>query len=141
MAYQRKRRRLMGEINVVPYIDVTLVLLVIFMITAPMLTQGVKVELPRTEAEPASQSESRSLVVEVDAEGQYFLTQTAGQRQAVDEEMLLARTAAILRLEPKTSVYVGGDRTVAYDHVLRAMALLQRAGAPSVGLLTDPPEK
>ncbi|MFQ5470414.1 MAG: protein TolR [Gammaproteobacteria bacterium] len=135
-----KRRRPMSEINVVPYIDVMLVLLVIFMITAPLLSQGVKVELPQAAAEPIQADQQEPLVVTVDVDGNYFLNIGEDQDEGIDHETLVQRVAAVLRHQPGTNVLVRGDKDVNYGKVVTAMALLQNAGAPSVGLLTDAPE-
>jgi biopolymer transport protein TolR len=132
--YRKRHKKLMSEINVVPYIDVTLVLLVIFMITAPLLTQGVKVELPRAAAKPVESQDQETLVVTVDRAGNYFLD----DRRIAPEE-LRKKVAAILRLRPQTPVLIRGDRQANYGEVVKAMSLLQSAGAPSVGLLTEPP--
>ena len=141
MARTRIRRRPMSEINVVPYIDVMLVLLVIFMITAPLLSQGVKVELPQASAEPLPPEALEPLVLTVDAEGRYYLNVGgAGEEVPVDLETLLARVAAVLRHKPETPVMVRGDRHVDYGRVIEAMVVLQAAGAPNVGLVTEPPE-
>lgn len=129
----------MADINVVPYIDVMLVLLVIFMITAPLLQQGVEVDLPQVTAEPVDQKDKEPLVVTVNKSGQYFLNVGDGQEQGIDHETLVTRVSAVLRHQPGTPVMVRGDRDVAYGAVVTAMALLQSAGAPSVGLLTEPP--
>lgn len=133
-AYRFRRKKLMSEINVVPYIDVMLVLLVIFMITAPLLSQGVKVELPRAAAQPVESQDRETLVVTVDRAGNYFLDD---RRIAPGE--LRRKVAAILRLRPQTPVLIRGDRQANYGEVVKAMTLLQSAGAPSVGLLTEPP--
>ena len=135
-AYRKRRKKLMSEINVVPYIDVMLVLLVIFMITAPLLSQGVKVELPKAAAQPVDSQDRETLVVTVDREGRYFLD----DRRITSEE-LSRKVAAILRARPQTPVLIRGDRQSSYGEVVRAMTLLQSAGAPSVGLLTEPPRK
>ncbi len=135
-AYRKRRKKLMSEINVVPYIDVMLVLLVIFMITAPLLSQGVKVDLPRAAAQPVDSQDRETLVVTVDREGRYFLD----DRRITPEE-LTRKVAAILRARPQTPVLIKGDRQSNYGEVVRAMTLLQSAGAPSVGLLTEPPGK
>ena len=137
MARQRARKRPMSEINVVPYIDVMLVLLVIFMITAPLLNQGVEVELPQADAEPMEE-EQDPLVLTVDAEGRYFLNIGGDPEVAIDAETLVARTAAIIRQRPKVSVLVRGDVHVDYGDVVAAMTLLQQAGASRVGLVTEP---
>jgi biopolymer transport protein TolR len=133
-AYRKRRKKLMSEINVVPYIDVMLVLLVIFMITAPLLSQGVKVDLPKAAAQPVDSQDRETLVVTVDREGRYFLD----DRRITSEE-LSRKVAAILRARPQTPVLIRGDRQSNYGEVVRAMTLLQSAGAPSVGLLTEPP--
>jgi biopolymer transport protein TolR len=135
VTYRKHRKRLMAEINVVPYIDVMLVLLVIFMITAPLLTQGVQVDLPKAAANPVNPADNETLVVTVDRKGNYFLDD-----RAIDPEALQAKVAAILRLRPKTPVMIRGDLNVPYNEVVKAMVVLQAAGAPSVGLLTQPPE-
>ena len=141
MARTRQRRRPMAEINVVPYIDVMLVLLVIFMITAPLLSQGVKVELPQASAEPLPPDALEPLVLTVDAEGLYYLNVGGGGEEVpVDLETLLARVAAVLKHKPQTPVMVRGDRHVDYGRVIEAMVVLQAAGAPNVGLVTEPPE-
>ncbi len=137
---RNRRKRLMAEINVVPYIDVTLVLLVIFMITAPMLTQGVKVELPRADAEPVKGDAAIPLVVTVDEQGAYHLEHGTRLTRDLSAEDLAVRVAAVLQLDGQTPIYVRGDQSVPYGKVVYAMALLQRSGAASVGLLTEPVE-
>ena len=134
--YRKRRKKLMSEINVVTYIDVMLVLLVIFMITAPLLSQGVKVELPQAAAQQVDSQDRETLVVTVDREGRYFLD----DRRIAPEE-LSRKVAAILRARPQTPVLIRGDRQSNYGEVVKAMTLLQSAGAPSVGLLTEPPRK
>ncbi len=140
MAHKQKTRRPMSEINVVPYIDVMLVLLVIFMITAPLLTQGVKVDLVEADARPIEEDAKRPLLVTVDAAGSYHLTYDDDRTQEVDDDGLVTKAAAILKHNPGIPVLVKGDRSVVYEHVVGAMVLLQQAGAPSVGLITQPPE-
>jgi len=131
----------MSEINVVPYIDVMLVLLVIFMITAPLLAQGVKVDLPQVAAEPVDSRQQEPLVATVDAAGIYYLNVGDRQEQGVDADTLVQRVAAVLRHRPHTRVLVRGDAQVNYGAVVTVMALLQKAGAPSVGLLTKTPQR
>lgn len=138
--YVRKRRRPVSEINVVPYIDVMLVLLIIFMVTAPLITQGVKVDLPKAEAQPLEEESKPPLVATVDAQGQYYLNVGDNQKEPMSAVDLATLVAAHLQLEPQTPVVVKGDGAVAYSEVVRLMVLLQRAGAPSVGLMTSPPE-
>ncbi|MCB1787219.1 MAG: protein TolR [Chromatiaceae bacterium] len=140
MAQRQKTRRPMAEINVVPYIDVMLVLLVIFMITAPLLTQGVKVDLVEADAKPIEEDAKRPLVVSVEADGNWSITYDDDRTQRVDADELLFKTAAIIKNNPGIPVLIKGDRTVAYERVVEAMVVLQQAGAPSVGLITQPPE-
>ncbi len=140
MTQRRTRRRPISEMNVVPYIDVMLVLLVIFMITAPLLTQGVKVELPQVAAEPIEESNKDPLVVSVNSEGALFLNLGDKADEPLSEEILVERVAAILRRQPGIPVLLRGDRNVDYGAVVRAMALLQQAGAPSIGMITETPQ-
>lgn len=138
---QRKKRRSMSDINVVPYIDVMLVLLVIFMITAPLLTQGVQVDLPnQAAAEPMLSDSNEPLVVTVNKQGNYFVNIGDEQEKPINHETLVARVAAVLRNQPGTAVMVRGDKDVNYGKVVTAMALLQKAGAAKVGLVTETPE-
>jgi biopolymer transport protein TolR len=133
-----KKRRLMGEINVVPYIDVMLVLLIIFMVTAPMLTQGIKVELPKAGAEPLDPSEGRDpLVLSVDAEGNLYLNVGEDEDSPVEAEQIVRLTSIVLEKNPETPVLVKADYRVAYGAVVSAMVLLQEAGAQKIGFLTD----
>ena len=139
MARHRVRRRPMSEINVVPYIDVMLVLLVIFMITAPLLTQGVKVDLPQADAEPLDVETQEPLVVTIDAAGDYYVNYGENQGTPVEPRILAARVGALLRHRPGLAVVVRGDENVPYGDVVILMTILQRAGAPSVGLMTEAP--
>ncbi len=134
--YRERRKRLMSEINVVPYIDVMLVLLVIFMITAPLLSTGIEVELPQAAAKPVDTKDSETLVLTINGKGEYFLDDRKITPAALHE-----RVGKILRLRPRTPVMVRGDRRVPYGEVVEAMSLLQAAGAPSVGLITEPPPR
>jgi biopolymer transport protein TolR len=129
---------LMGEINVVPYIDVMLVLLIIFMITAPLLTQGVKVDLPRAGAEPLEPQALQPLVLSVDRQGRLYLNVGASPQLPLDDATLAARATAALRRTPQMPVLVKADAAVAYGRVVQAMVILQRAGARKVGFITDP---
>ena len=140
----RRKRRLMGEINVVPYIDVMLVLLIIFMITAPLLAEGVKVELPKAGARPIPPEmlkDSKPIVLTVDAEGRLFLNYAPKQDEPMDPAAVEAAAAAVLRRAPETAVLVRGDYRVAYGEIVAAMTILQRAGANKVGFITQPPEQ
>jgi len=129
----------MAEINVVPYIDVMLVLLIIFMVTAPMLMQGVKVELPEATAAPVEDQDSEPLIVSVDAGGQLFLN-LGDEKQVLSLATIRERVEVVMRRTPEKPVLVWGDRAVAYGEVVTVMAALQEAGAPSVGLVTENPK-
>jgi biopolymer transport protein TolR len=136
-----RRRKLMGEINVVPYIDVMLVLLIIFMITAPLLKEGVKVELPDAGAkplDPAFLAKHEPLILTIDAQGRLYINIGHNADQPVSEATVSGRTAAVLRRDPQTPVLVKADTTVPYGQIMRAMVLLQKAGAAKLGFLTDP---
>ena len=140
MVNGRVRKRPISEINVVPYIDVMLVLLIIFMVTAPLMTQGVKVDLPQANAESVDSNEKDPLELTIDSNGDYYMNVGGDPKQAIDSDTVMQRTSTILRLQPGTPVYVRGDANVDYGSVVRAMVLLQQAGAPSVGLITSTPE-
>lgn len=136
-----RKRRLMGEINVVPYIDVMLVLLIIFMVTAPLLTQGIEVELPKAGAEPIDSSEgAEPLVLSVDAEGNLYLNVGEDEDSPVEAARILQLASTVLDRKPETPVLVKADFRVSYGRVVAAMVLLQQAGAEKVGFLTDPGE-
>lgn len=138
MAQTTRGRRLMGEINVVPYIDVMLVLLIIFMITAPLLTQGVKVTLPHAGAEPLEAQQLKPLVLSIDRQGRLYLNIGGDPRTALDARTVSARATAALRSNPARAVLVKADAAIAYGRVVEAMVLLQQAGAKQVGLVTEP---
>ena len=140
MVQTSRGRRLMGEINVVPYIDVMLVLLIIFMITAPLLTQGVKVDLPKAGAEPLEAQRIQPLVLSIDREGRLYLSVGANPQAPLDEDTVLARATAALNRNPERQVLVKADSAVTYGRVVQAMVILQRAGASKVGFLTSPLE-
>jgi biopolymer transport protein TolR len=134
-----KKRKLMGEINVVPYIDVMLVLLVIFMVTAPLLTQGIEVELPKANAEPIeSVPDHDPLVVSVDADGNLYVNAGDDEDKPSSGKKILTIVSVILERKPETPVYVKADRAVPYGNVVGAMVLLQQAGADNIGFVTDP---
>lgn len=140
MARRFTRRKPMSEINVVPYIDVTLVLLIIFMITAPLLQTGVEVDLPQAEAKTVETKNDQPVVVSIDREGRYYIDIGADEDEPVQPEELLYRVAAVLRNKPETSVYIRGDQAVDYGKVVTVMAALKNAGVPKVGLMTSPYE-
>ncbi|MDP7591799.1 MAG: protein TolR [Litorilituus sp.] len=136
--YQRVRRRKVAEINVVPYIDVMLVLLIIFMVTAPLITQGVKVDLPQADAEPLDKDTKPPLVASVDAQGLYYITLGSNEKEPLSAAEVATLVKAHLVVNPDTPVVVNGDGAVSYDAVIQLMVLLQTvAGVPSVGLMTD----
>ncbi len=134
----------MSEINVVPYVDVTFVLLVIFMATAPLLTQGVQVDLPNAPSEPIADNQDDPLVISMRADGAIFVN--LGIQNADDEGTrvtiysLADQAEKILGARPDVPVYVKADKTLDYGQVITVMTVLQKAGAESVGLITDPPE-
>jgi biopolymer transport protein TolR len=139
MSTPMQKRKLIGEINVVPYIDVMLVLLIIFMVTAPLLTQGVTVELPKAGAEPIDDVPNQPpLVVSVDVDGNLYINVGDDEDQPANAKEIVARTAAVLRNRPDTPILVKADRAVAYGNVVGAMVLLQQGGAENVGFVTDP---
>ncbi|GAA0835750.1 MULTISPECIES: protein TolR [Marinomonas] len=134
---RRQKRRPMAEINVVPYIDVMLVLLVIFMITAPMLTQGVDVKLPNANASPIQQTETDVMIASVDSNGQFYLD-FGGKQEPIELDALQARVKKVLNQNPRIPVLVRGDKNVSYGAVVGLMVALQGAGVPNVGLVTEP---
>ncbi len=137
MLSRRQSKKLVAEINIVPYIDVMLVLLVIFIVTAPLLQQGVAVDLPQASAKTLDPAEKEPIVASVDSEGHYYLNIADAPSQPIDEEALVLRVTAILNKEPQRKVLVKADQNVNYGKVMAAMVLLQKAGAPSVGLVTQ----
>ena len=142
---RRNRRKPMSQINVVPYIDVMLVLLVIFTVTAPMMQQGVDIDLPKVAGEPVEidpeQKEEERIVVAVDAEGRFYLDQDGADAQPMDEVALANRVQALLAERENKQVYVRGNQAVNYGRVVEALAALQAAGAGGVSLITEPPEQ
>lgn len=143
LSKRRTRKLPMAEINVVPYIDVMLVLLVIFMITTPLLSQGVKVDLPRASAQPLATKEKEPVIVSVDASGNFYLNIAADPSQPIAPNVIADRVSQEL-LQAKQqgesrTVLVKGDRVVNYGKIMQAMVILQQAGATSVGLMTEQP--
>jgi len=131
----------MSEINVVPYIDVMLVLLVIFMITAPLLSQGVKVQLPQVPSKTLPPNKEEPVIVSVDQHGNFYINYGANQDKPVDPQTLVNRVGALRKYQPDLPFFVKGDNSVSYGRVVQAMALLQAAGVKGIGLVTKPPEK
>ncbi len=136
-----RSRRAVAEINVVPYIDVMLVLLVIFMATAPLLMQGVEVDLPKADSSPVSDSDAEPLIVSIDAQARLYLNLGASDDQALSMETVKQRVATVLKRNPEKAVMVWGDAAVPYGEVVVLMSELQDAGAPSVGLVTEAPAR
>ena len=136
------KRKLMAEINVVPYIDVMLVLLIIFMVTAPMLSQGVEVELPDAAAEPLEQDQqdAEPLILSVDAAGSYYLNVGDDEESPREPAQILQLAQTVLSKKPNVPVLVKADENVPYGRVISGMVLLQQAGAKKIGFLTDPAE-
>lgn len=138
---RKNKRRPIAEINVVPYIDVMLVLLVIFMITAPLITAGVKVDLPEASAEPLPSDQEPPLIASIDASGNYYLSVGESADQALEPHELVELVLAHRKLSPNAQVMINGDRQVPYDRVVQLMVLLQaEVGIESVGLMTEPGE-
>ena len=134
------KRKQIAEINVVPYIDVMLVLLIIFMITAPFLQQGVEIDLPQAKANPLPPDQSEPVVLSVNQYGEYFLNIGDNKNKPVDAETLVHRIAAVMKYKPLTPVLVRGDHAVEYGSVTSAMLLLQSAGVDRIGLMTESDE-
>lgn len=134
-----KKRRAVSEINVVPYIDVMLVLLIIFMITAPIVQQGVEVELPKLAANSLPPEQQEPVILTVSKTGEYYLNVGDNLKKPLSDEVVAQRVALILKLKPQTPVLVRGDKEADYGSVTTAMVLLQSAGVEKVGLMTDQP--
>ncbi len=133
----RKRRKLKAEINVVPYIDVMLVLLIIFMVTAPLLNLGVDIHLPQSAAK-ALHDEKQPVLVSVKKDGSLYLTLSGGKREPIDADALKTKVSAFVKENPQVPVLIGGDVDADYGKVYQAMVLLQQAGVPKVGLMSQP---
>ncbi|WP_444892812.1 protein TolR [Microbulbifer sp. EKSA008] len=134
------KKKLVSEINVVPYIDVMLVLLIVFMVTAPLLMQGVKVDLPNAPSAPMEETDEEPLIISVRSDGTYYLNLGTDEKSAKPLEEIKQTVAKVLRQKPGTPVLVWGDTEARYGLIVNAMTELQQAGAPSVGLVTEPPQ-
>ena len=132
----RRRRKAMAEINVVPYIDVTLVLLIIFMITTPLLNLGVEFSLPESNASTVT-IETEPVIINIDETGNFFLS-IGGEFEAIDEEQLSIKLQAFIRANKDIPILIGADRKVDYGRAYEAMVVAQQAGAIKVGLISDP---
>ena len=135
---KHRKKRLVSDINVVPYIDVMLVLLVIFMVTAPLLTEGVKVDLVEAKAKQMKPKDEPFVVV-VDKDGRYFINEELNAPSTENE--IRVKAQAVLRNAPATPFLVRGDKNTKYEAVINAMVMLQQAGVESVGMVTDPPKQ
>ncbi len=142
MRRKHGRRKPMGEINVVPYIDVTLVLLIIFMITTPMLQTGVEVDLPQAESAMVEQKEGEPpIVITIKEQGEYYINIDGQNDELIEPEVINDRVAAVLGNKPGTQVLISADKGVDYGTVVTVMAALKNAGVPTVGLMTKPEEQ
>ena len=139
----RKKRRMVAEINVVPYIDVMLVLLIIFMVTTPIITQGVKVEIPKAKAEPIEQMKDNKtpILATVDEGGLYYFEKDGVQKGPFNAQALQTEVMDTLKIEPGTQVIIKADGRVDYKSVIELLNMMKEAGAPAVGLMTDDPEQ
>ena len=134
-----KKRRAVCEINVVPYIDVMLVLLIIFMITAPIVQQGVEVELPKLTANSLPPDQQEPVILSISKTGDYYLNIGDNLKKPVSDDDVMQRVMLVLKQKPQTPVLVRGDKDVSYGSVTTAMVLLQSAGVEKVGLMTEQP--
>lgn len=136
---RRGRRELKSEINIVPLLDVLLVLLLIFMATAPIITQSVEVDLPEaTDSKTVSSNDNPPVIVEVSGVGQYSLVVEQNRMEQLPAEQVVAEAQSRLAANPKTVFLIGGARDVPYDEIIKALNLLHQAGVNSVGLMTQP---
>ena len=136
----RQKKKPMSDINVVPYIDVMLVLLIIFMVTAPMLTQGIKIDLPQIESAPVIVEQNQEpLIISVDLNGAYFMEMSSLSKDPLSLDQLLESVSKLMAANPSLSVLIRGDRNVEYGVVVELMAALQGAGAKGIGLITEDP--
>jgi biopolymer transport protein TolR len=139
MKYKKNKRKLLAEINVVPYIDVTLVLLVVFMVTAPLLIQGIDINLPKTVSSSLEKKYEDSLIISIKSNGNLYLNLGSKKELQISKPDLSEKVSKILKQNPNTSVLVRGDKNTSYGEVVRLMSLLQKSGVSSVGLVTEIP--
>lgn len=137
---RHRKHKPMAEINVVPYIDVMLVLLIIFMITAPIIQQGVEIDLPQANANPLPPEKNEPLVLTINNAGEYFLNIGEDVDKPISDQLVVNRVAAVIKYRPGTPVLVRGDHSVDYGSVTAAMVLLQSAGVDKIGLMTEQPD-
>ena len=139
MKYKKNKRKLLAEINVVPYIDVTLVLLVVFMVTAPLLIQGIDINLPKTVSSSLEKKHEDSLIISIKSNGNLYLNLGSKKELQISKPDLSEKVSEILKQNPNMSVLVRGDKNTSYGEVVRLMSVLQKSGVSSVGLVTEIP--
>ena len=139
MGRRKNKRKLIAEINAVPYIDVTLVLLIVFMVTAPLLMQGVDVDLPQAPSTPLDDTPNEPLIVSIKADGSLYLNLGATPDKSIAVDTLQRRVTKVIKQSPATPVLIWGDKNISYGEVVGLMTRLQSAGASSVGLVTETP--
>ena len=134
----RRQRRLFNEVNVIPYIDVSLVLLLVFMISAPLIQQGVDVDLPKANAKTIQAISEEPAIISIDAEANIYLNLSDFPDKPISAQDMVAQVIALKRLNPELSIFVRGDRKTYYANIVKVMAMLQSQGLQQVGLMTDP---
>ncbi|WP_413528266.1 colicin uptake protein TolR [Rahnella inusitata] len=136
---RRNRREGKSEINIVPLLDVLLVLLLIFMATAPIITQSVEVDLPdATDSKAVSSDDNPPVIVEVSGVGQYTIVVDHQRMEQLPEQQVIAEASSRIQANPKTVFLIGGAKDVPYDEIIKALNMLHQAGVKSVGLMTQP---
>ena len=136
-----RKRKLVSDINVVPYIDVMLVLLVVFMVSAPLMVQGILLNLPEASNEPLPREQQDPLIISVDSKGQFYLEIQSSQNEPLALIQLSEKISSILKVKPSLQVVVRGDGQVEYQRIISLMSELQNTGVDNVGLITSPSRK
>ena len=136
-----RKRKLVSDINVVPYIDVMLVLLVVFMVSAPLMVQGILLNLPEASNEPLPREQQDPLIISVDSKGQFYLEIQSSQNEPLALIQLSEKISSILKVNPSLQVVVRGDGQVEYQRIISLMSELQNTGVDNVGLITSPSRK
>tara|TARA_B100000767_G_scaffold273902_1_gene305370 strand:+ start:3276 stop:3695 length:420 start_codon:yes stop_codon:yes gene_type:complete len=139
MSRKKNKRKLIAEINVVPYVDVTLVLLIVFMVSAPLLMQGVDVDLPQAPSAPLEENANEPLIISIKEDGSLYLNLGASPNESIRPELLQQRIAKVIKQRSTTPVLIWGDKNIPYGKVVGVMTLIQSTGARSVGLVTEMP--